>query len=127
MKEQEEELVSPIHHQKTAKTANKVINHKLVKENMTLEETAAGRELNEIKELVKKHEEELVLIKSEIRLARSEFAMATTGVNDRLAKLMTVLDELKRDTRLTTGYASLTNTMYGTILMDNSTSTAFKK
>ena len=125
-------------HKRTTETANEVINHllakdvtstqiadELVKEKKTLKKTAAGCH-NDIKELMKKHEEELALIKSEMKVTRSESTMATTGVNHRLAKLMTVLDELKRDVSSTIGYASLTN-MYGTILMDDSILAVLKK
>ena len=112
-----------IRHKRTTETANNVINHLLKKdatntqiahelgeEKKALEATAAGSELHsEIKELMKKHEAELGLIKSEMKLARSEASEGTTGVNHRLAKLMTALDELKRGTGPITGYASLTN------------------
>ena len=98
-------------HDRTVESANKVISHlleksvvnaqivqELVEEKKTLETTEAGGELHsDIDELMKKHKEEMELLKAEMKgMAKKEVAEEKQKMNHKMAKLMTELDELKR-------------------------------
>ena len=99
-----------IRHDRTAESADKVINYLLGRgattpqivrelvEEKTLEMTAAGGELrSEVEELMNKNNEEIKSLKVEMKLAaKREFAEERQSTNHRLAKLMAELDELKR-------------------------------
>ena len=110
-------------HERTTRTANEALSlllakgatstqiaHELIKEEKTLEETAAGRELySEINELMKKHEREMESLKTDLR---REFAEERRIMDQRMAKLLKELNELKRGITIVqiAGYVSLTNT-----------------
>ncbi|KAL4062282.1 hypothetical protein V8B97DRAFT_1878072 [Scleroderma yunnanense] len=98
-------------HDRTPESATNVINYLLKKEptkpqivreiadqKKALEDTAAGAELHsEIRELLRKHKEEMETLKAEMRdMMRKELAEERDRMDRVMAKLLKELDDLKR-------------------------------
>ena len=123
-------------HERTAESATKVINHllgkkatttqivrEIVVETKTLEETAAGGELHsEIEALLKRHKEDMELMKAELRgMAQRVLEEERQRMDQKLERLLKELDELKRGITVPIGKCVSSENMYRTILMNDFT------
>ena len=123
-------------HERTAESATKVINHllgkkatttqivrEIVEETKTLEQTAAGGELHsEIEALLKRHKEDMELMKAELRgMAQRVLEEERQRMDQELERLLKELDELKRGITVPIGKCVSSENMYRTILMNGFT------